>query len=324
MIARHVDRLHRLGRRHTRARKRPDRARRPARSDRRQGVHRVRLHRRSPTIGHGPWWACALMFVREFLVTALRSAYEQRDLSLKTSYIAKAKTWTQMQGIGVMLLFPLVERSNVLIDACSRPARSFRSSLMVGYWVIRKKFWQGALRDERLVRVRARRVHLLRRSTQAPRAIMICVVAHHLDQRHRLHRRRLEAAARPRRLHARRRRASARLARRCRSCCSRCSSTPSAAVADLHDPGVRARSRRPRQSALAPQGRDAGARRGAAACSASALLLAGALALRHHATPLVIVAAAISVVGVTAEFVRGRRVLHRSPDRRVDADRPAG
>ena len=35
-------------------------------------------------------------------------AYEQRDLSLKTSYIAKVKTWTQMQGIGVMLLFPLL------------------------------------------------------------------------------------------------------------------------------------------------------------------------------------------------------------------------
>lgn len=54
-----------------------------------------------------PVWACAFMFVREFLVTALRSAYEQRALTLKTSYMAKAKTWTQMQGIGVMVLFPL-------------------------------------------------------------------------------------------------------------------------------------------------------------------------------------------------------------------------
>ncbi|MEO8844351.1 MAG: CDP-alcohol phosphatidyltransferase family protein, partial [Kofleriaceae bacterium] len=50
-----------------------------------------------------PWWACALMFTREFFITALRSAYEQRDLTMKTSYIAKAKTWAQMQGIGVML-----------------------------------------------------------------------------------------------------------------------------------------------------------------------------------------------------------------------------
>ena len=50
------------------------------------------------------------MFTREFFITALRSAYEQRNLSLKTSYLAKAKTWTQMQGIGVMLLFPLLEQ----------------------------------------------------------------------------------------------------------------------------------------------------------------------------------------------------------------------
>src|SRR5439155_26781549 len=36
-----------------------------------------------------PAWVMALMFTREFFVTALRSAYEQRDLTLKTSYLAK-------------------------------------------------------------------------------------------------------------------------------------------------------------------------------------------------------------------------------------------
>src|SRR4030095_1230723 len=65
--------------------------------------------------GMVPWWACALMFMREFFITALRSAYEQRNLSLKTSYIAKAKTWTQMQGMGVLLLFPLLENKNILL-----------------------------------------------------------------------------------------------------------------------------------------------------------------------------------------------------------------
>ena len=44
-------------------------------------------------IGVIPAWACALMFIREFLVTALRSAYERRGLSMKTSYLAKVKTW---------------------------------------------------------------------------------------------------------------------------------------------------------------------------------------------------------------------------------------
>nr|MBA3501176.1 CDP-alcohol phosphatidyltransferase family protein [Deltaproteobacteria bacterium] len=62
-----------------------------------------------------PAWACALLFMREFFITALRSAYEQRDLSLKTSYLAKVKTWTQMQGIGVLLLFPLMADSRAAL-----------------------------------------------------------------------------------------------------------------------------------------------------------------------------------------------------------------
>src|SRR6187549_2244751 len=44
-----------------------------------------------------PAWVAALMFTREFFITSLRSAYEQRNLTLKTSYLAKVKTWTQMQ-----------------------------------------------------------------------------------------------------------------------------------------------------------------------------------------------------------------------------------
>src|SRR6476619_747059 len=36
-------------------------------------------------VGMIPWWAVALMFTREFFITALRSAYEQRGLALKTS-----------------------------------------------------------------------------------------------------------------------------------------------------------------------------------------------------------------------------------------------
>ena len=35
-----------------------------------------------------PAWVVALMFTREFFITALRSAYEQRALTLKTSYLA--------------------------------------------------------------------------------------------------------------------------------------------------------------------------------------------------------------------------------------------
>jgi cardiolipin synthase (CMP-forming) len=88
-------------------------------------------------------WAVALMFVREFFVTALRSAYEQRDLSLKTSYIAKAKTWTQMQGIGVIVLFPLMEggRAMTILFVAGIVAPLVAAGAL---WAIRKRLWKGA------------------------------------------------------------------------------------------------------------------------------------------------------------------------------------
>ena len=95
-------------------------------------------------LGLVPAWACGLMFVREFFVTALRSAYEQRDLTLKTSYIAKAKTWAQMQGIGVMLLFPLVDNKPFLIALLATGTLGPIVAMAV-LWFTRKKFWRGAL-----------------------------------------------------------------------------------------------------------------------------------------------------------------------------------
>lgn len=90
-----------------------------------------------------PWWTVALMFQREFFVTALRSAYEQRNLTLKTSYLAKVKTWTQMQGIGMVLLIPLVGNQSfltwLLIAGVASPMVA-----MVALWIIRKKIWRGA------------------------------------------------------------------------------------------------------------------------------------------------------------------------------------
>jgi len=125
-------------------------------------------------IGFIPASACALMFVREFFVTALRSAYEQRDLTLKTSYIAKAKTWTQMQGIGVMLLFPLVGNPpfliGLLVVGIAGPIVA-----MVGLWIARRKFWRGALAMS--ASFAAILVVYLYDADSAPRAIMVGVVA---------------------------------------------------------------------------------------------------------------------------------------------------
>ena len=51
-----------------------------------------------------PSWMVALLFVREFFVTAARTSYERRDLPLKSSYLARYKTWVQMCGVGVLML----------------------------------------------------------------------------------------------------------------------------------------------------------------------------------------------------------------------------
>jgi CDP-diacylglycerol--glycerol-3-phosphate 3-phosphatidyltransferase len=91
-----------------------------------------------------PWWACALMFTREFFITALRSAYEQRDLTMKTSYIAKAKTWAQMQGIGVMLLFPLVDNRSILLGIIA-VGIALPLVAMAGLYIVKKKLWLAAL-----------------------------------------------------------------------------------------------------------------------------------------------------------------------------------
>jgi len=51
-----------------------------------------------------PSWLVALLFVREFFVTAARTSYERRDTPLKSSYLSRYKTWVQMCGVGVLML----------------------------------------------------------------------------------------------------------------------------------------------------------------------------------------------------------------------------
>lgn len=94
-------------------------------------------------VGMVPPWAVALMFVRELLITALRSVYEQRGLTLKTSYLAKAKTWTQMQGIGLLVLFPLIgSRQGITIMLAIGVALPLIGGGVL--YAIRKKVWPGA------------------------------------------------------------------------------------------------------------------------------------------------------------------------------------
>jgi CDP-diacylglycerol--glycerol-3-phosphate 3-phosphatidyltransferase len=129
-------------------------------------------------LGHSlvPWWACALMFVREFFITALRSAYEQRGISMKTSYLAKVKTWTQMQGIGVMLLFPLVGPESEFLTWFLVAGVAAPIALAGVLWIVRRRFWRGALvMSGSLAPILA--LHLHGDMELTVNAIMIAVVA---------------------------------------------------------------------------------------------------------------------------------------------------
>src|SRR5205814_2503487 len=55
-------------------------------------------------LGWVPPWMVVALFAREFLVTALRSSYERRGHSLKSTYLARYKTWAQMCSVAVLML----------------------------------------------------------------------------------------------------------------------------------------------------------------------------------------------------------------------------
>jgi len=125
-------------------------------------------------LGVIPAWACALMFVREFVVTGLRSAYEQRGLSMKTSYLAKVKTWTQMQGIGVILLFPML--SEAVIPWVLWIGVALPLIAMAILYAVKKKFWKGALVMSGSFLFLAL-IHLKKDPELSANAIMVMIVA---------------------------------------------------------------------------------------------------------------------------------------------------
>ena len=89
-----------------------------------------------------PPWLVAALFAREFLVTAARTVYEERGQSLKSTYLARYKTWVQMCGIGMLMLMHTVEESTVdllLGIGAVLPLIAFTAR-----YVLVKKMWKGA------------------------------------------------------------------------------------------------------------------------------------------------------------------------------------
>lgn len=61
------------------------------------------------------WPLVAAIFSRELLVTVLRSSLELNGRRLRSTGIAKAKTWVQMIGFGILVLIPILGSGRKLI-----------------------------------------------------------------------------------------------------------------------------------------------------------------------------------------------------------------
>ena len=99
-------------------------------------------------LGWLPWHIVALIFLREFVITAARTAYSRRNVTLKTSYIAKVKTWYQMIVVGLLFMLappgdhpmaPMGLRWTLVVCAVSA---------VVGglvFYAIKRRRWRGSV-----------------------------------------------------------------------------------------------------------------------------------------------------------------------------------
>ncbi|MBT8492604.1 MAG: CDP-alcohol phosphatidyltransferase family protein, partial [Deltaproteobacteria bacterium] len=96
-------------------------------------------------VGVLPAWPVAFLLLRETLVTAMRSAFEQRDLRMKTTYLAKVKTWVQMQGLGVAVLMVLLRDSQHIMTWILGVGAVLPIVVMVPVYFIQKRIFWSAL-----------------------------------------------------------------------------------------------------------------------------------------------------------------------------------
>ena len=94
-------------------------------------------------LGIVPWWPIALLFLREFIVTAMRSSFELRQRALRSSYVAKVKTWVQMIGVGILfLMFVDAPRLSFLLIFGIGAAGALVGGIILTFVLKRK--WKGA------------------------------------------------------------------------------------------------------------------------------------------------------------------------------------
>jgi cardiolipin synthase (CMP-forming) len=64
--------------------------------------------------GYISWQLVAALFLREYMVTALRSSFERRQRQLRSTWMSKMKTWVQMSTLGLLMMMLVVHSRTVL------------------------------------------------------------------------------------------------------------------------------------------------------------------------------------------------------------------
>ena len=90
-----------------------------------------------------PAWLVAALMVREFLVTAARTAYEARGQQLKSTYLSRYKTWVQMCGIGLVMIMNTISTS--AFDLLLMIGTVLPFLALVLRYVLVRKVWRGAV-----------------------------------------------------------------------------------------------------------------------------------------------------------------------------------
>jgi len=91
-------------------------------------------------LGWAPYWLAYAILLREFLVTALRSSFEHRKQSLRSSYLAKVKTWVQMMALAIVVAVHVVSRDVMVGVFIVVPAASLVVALVS---LVRPRVWRG-------------------------------------------------------------------------------------------------------------------------------------------------------------------------------------
>ncbi len=82
------------------------------------------------------WWVAAAILSRELLVTVLRSSLELRGRRLSSTIVAKAKTWVQMIGFGLLTLIHLLGPGRGLVLLFAVPLATAVLVAFIGHLVV--------------------------------------------------------------------------------------------------------------------------------------------------------------------------------------------